>query len=97
MEIKEQINSFKDMINSYKLTYLIIASNNIGIFKSLNEKPKALLQISEEIHIEENRIEPILNALVFNKIVSKNDEGYYLEQFYFLNPLASEVYGKSLK
>ncbi len=53
----------------------------IGIFKSLNERPKALLQISEEIHIEENRIEPILNALVFNKIVSKNDEGYYLEQY----------------
>lgn len=81
LEIEKQINSFKNMINSYKLTYLIITSNNIGIFSCLEEQPKTLLQISEEIHIKKNTIEPLLNALVFNKIINKNNQGYYLEQY----------------
>lgn len=81
MEIKEQISNFKSMVNSYKLTNLIITSNNIGIFNLLNEKSKTLLQISKELNIEENRIEPILNALTFNKILSKDEKGYYLEEY----------------
>lgn len=81
MEIKNQINNFKSMVNSYKLTNLIITSNNIGIFNLLNEKSKTLLQISKELNIEENRIEPILNALTFNKILSKDEKGYYLEEY----------------
>lgn len=81
MEIKDQINNFKSMVNSYKLTNLIITSNNIGIFNLLNEKSKTLLQISKELNIEENRIEPILNALTFNKILSKDEKGYYLEEY----------------
>lgn len=81
MEVKEQINNFKSMVNSYKLTNLIITSNNIGIFNLLNEKSKTLLQISKELNIEENRIEPILNALTFNKILSKDEKGYYLEEY----------------
>lgn len=81
MEIKEQIREFKNILNSYKLTYLIITSNDIGIFNILNENEKALSQISKELKIERSRIEPILNALVFNKIISKNKEGYYLDKY----------------
>lgn len=81
MDINEQISNFKHMINNYKLTYLIIASNNLGIFNCLKEESKTLLQISKEIEIEENRIEPILNALVFNRIINKCENGYYLEEY----------------
>lgn len=81
MNIDEEISSFKSMINSYKLTSLIIAANNIGIFKCLNEKAKDLDQIAKEIRISSNRIEPILNGLVFNKVINKNEIGYYLDKY----------------
>lgn len=81
MEVKEQIDSFKHMVNSYKLTYLIIASYNIGVFDCLDEQSKSLLQMSKELKIEENRIEPILNGLVFYKIISRDQQGYYLDKY----------------
>ena len=81
MEIKEQISSFKAMVNSYKLTNLIIASNNIGLFKILNEESQSLEEISKELNISENKIEPILNGLVFNKIIRKNQTGYFLDEY----------------
>lgn len=81
MDIEEQIKNFKNMVNSYKLTYIIMTANNIGIFHCLGGKSKSLLQISKEVKIEKDRIEPILNALVCNHIISKNEEGYYLETY----------------
>lgn len=81
MNIKEEINSFKSMINSYKLTNLIIVANNIGIFNCLSEKAKNIEQIAMELKVISNRIEPILNGLVFHKIISKNEDGYYLEEY----------------
>ena len=80
MDIKEEISNFKSMVNSYKLTSLIITANNIGIFDSLNEKAKGLEQIAKEIEVPNNRIEPILNGLVFNKVIEKNETGYYLTE-----------------
>lgn len=81
MEIKDQINNLKGMINSYKLTYLIISANDMGVFNCLSKQAKTLLQISKELEIEENRIEPILNALVFHKIISKDERGFYLDEY----------------
>lgn len=81
MEIKDQIKNLKNMINSYKLTYLIISANDIGVFDCLSEQVKTLLQISKELNVEENRIEPILNALVFHKIISKDERGFYLDEY----------------
>jgi len=81
MDIKEEISNFKSMVNSYKLTSLIITANNIGIFDILNEKAKGLEQIAKEIKIPNNRIEPILNGLVFNKVIEKNETGYYLTEY----------------
>lgn len=81
MEIKEQTQKLKKMVNSYKLTHLIITANNIGLFNSLDNNSKTLMQISEELKLEESRIEPILNALTFYEIISKNDSGYYLDAY----------------
>lgn len=81
MDIKEEISSFKSMINSYKLTNLIIVANNIGIFNCLSENAKSIKQIAMELEIINDRIEPILNGLVFYKIISKNERGYYLEEY----------------
>lgn len=81
MDIKEEISSFKSMINSYKLTNLIIAANNIGIFNCLSENEKSTEQIAKEIEVISDRIEPILNGLVFYKIISKNENGYYLDEY----------------
>lgn len=81
MEIEKQISYFKDKVNQYKLTYLIISSNKIGIFDCLNETGKTLGQISKELEIEESRIEPILNALVFYKIVNRDEKNYYLKEY----------------
>mgnify|MGYP005783048037 CR=1 FL=1 len=81
MNIKEEISSFKSMINSYKLTNIIITANNIGIFKCLNENNKSVEQIARELNVLSDRIEPILNGLVFYKIISKNENGYYLDEY----------------
>lgn len=81
MNIKEQTNNFKNMINSYKLTYLIISSNKIGIFDCLQENSKNLNQIAKELKIESNRIEPILNSLVCNKIIDKDKNGYFVSEY----------------
>lgn len=81
MDIKEEISSFKSMINSYKLTNLIITANSIGIFNCLTERHKSIEQIAKELDIMSNRIEPILNGLVFYKIISKNKDGYYLDEY----------------
>lgn len=81
MDIKDEIKSFKSMLNGYKLTNLIITSNNIGIFNCLVEEPKRLGKIAKELGLLSNKIEPILNALVFYKIISKNEEGYYLNEY----------------
>lgn len=81
MNIKEEISNFKSMVNSYKLTSLIITANNIGIFNKLSEAPKNLEQIAKEIEIPSDRIEPLLNGLVFNKIIDKNENGYCLTEY----------------
>lgn len=81
MGIKEEISNFKSMINSYKLTNLIITANNIGLFNCLTEDDKNIEQIAKELDVMINRIEPILNGLVFYKIISKNKNGYYLDEY----------------
>lgn len=81
MNIKEEISNFKSMVNSYKLTSLIITANNIGIFNKLSEAPKNLEQIAKEIEIPSDRIEPLLNGLVFNKMIDKNENGYCLTEY----------------
>lgn len=81
MEVKEQIKKLKEMINGYKLTYLIMSANNIGLFNILDNKEKTLTQIAMELNLEEDRIEPILNGLTFHKIISKNKDSYYLEEY----------------
>ena len=79
MEIKEQTKKMKEMINGYKLTYLIMSANNIGLLNILDDKGKTLTQIAMELSLEEDRIEPILNGLTFHKMISKNKDSYYLE------------------
>ena len=74
MNLKEEISNFKSMVNSYKLTNLMITANNIGIFNSLSEDTKNLEQIAKEIKVQSDRIEPILNGLVFHKIIEKNEK-----------------------
>ena len=81
MEVKEQTKKLKEMINGYKLTYLIMSANNIGILNILDDKGKTLTQIAMELHLEEDRIEPILNGLTFHKMISKNNNSYYLEEY----------------
>lgn len=81
MNLKEEISNFKSMVNSYKLTNLMITANNIGIFNSLSEDTKNLEQIAKEIKVQSDRIEPILNGLVFHKIIEKNEKGYYLDEY----------------
>lgn len=79
--MKEQAKKIKEMINSYKLTYLIICAKDIGVWECLDRQSKTLLQIAEELEIETGRIEPILNALTSYKIISKDETGYYLEEY----------------
>lgn len=81
MDIKEQMSNFKSMVNSYKLTSLIITAKNIGIFDILTENVKNLEQISKKIKISSDIIEPILNGLVFHKLINKNKDGYYLAEY----------------
>lgn len=81
MDIEEEIRNFKSMVNSYKLTNLIIVANNVGVFNCLSEEAKNIEQIAKELVIISDRIEPILNGLVFYRIISKNEKGYYLDEY----------------
>lgn len=81
MEVREQTRKLKEMINSYKLTYLIISANEIGIWDSLSNETKDLSQIAKDLKVEENRLEPILNALTSHKMISKDKNGYYLDEY----------------
>ncbi len=81
MEVEEQTRKLKEMINSYKLTYLIISANEIGIWDCLSDQSKDLLQIAKDLTLEASRLEPILNALTSYKIISKNKKGYYLDEY----------------
>lgn len=81
MEIEEQTKKLKQMINSYKLTYLIISANEIGIWDYLGDQSKSLSQIAKDLKLEESRLEPILNALTSHKIISKDKNGYYLDEY----------------
>lgn len=81
MEVEEQTRKLKEMINSYKLTYLIISASEIGIWNYLSDQSKDLLQIAKDLKLEENRLEPILNALTSHKMISKDKNGYYLDEY----------------
>ncbi len=47
----------------------------------LTEEDKSIEQIAKELDVMSNRIEPILNGLVLHKIISKNENGYYLDEY----------------
>lgn len=81
MNIADEIYNFNSMVNSYKITSLIVSANNLRIFDNLSENSKSLQEISNKIAIPADRIEPLLNGLVFYKIISKNEEGYYLDEY----------------
>lgn len=81
MEVEEQTRKLKEMINGYKLTYLIISANEIGIWDCLSNQSKDLSQIAKDLKVKESRLEPILNALTSHKMISKNKNGYYLDEY----------------
>lgn len=81
MEIKEQIASFKKMINGYKLTYLILAAKEINIFNTLTETPISLESYAALLNIPTERIEPILNGLACYQLIAKNEAGYFLKNY----------------
>lgn len=81
MEVEEQTRKLKEMINSYKLTYLIISANEIGIWDCLSNQSKDLSQIAKDLKVKESRLEPILNALTSHKMISKDKNGYYLDEY----------------
>ena len=62
MNIQNEISSFKNMLNGYKLTFVIDTANKIGIFKALDVIPKKIENIALELNLEKDKIEPILNA-----------------------------------
>lgn len=54
MNIADEIYNFKSMVNSYKITSLIVSANNLRIFDNLSENSKSLQEISNEIAIQAN-------------------------------------------
>lgn len=81
MGIEKEIKDFKGMVNSYKITYILIAANNLKIFDALDEKSKSLENIADQININSDRIEPILNALTHYKLIRKDENGYFLDEY----------------
>lgn len=81
MEISNQIKDFKDLVNSYKITNIIINAKEIGIFNVLSNKKISLNEISSSLNIKVERIEPILNMLAFYKLIEKENNTYYLSTY----------------
>lgn len=81
MKQNEHIGKVKGLVNGYKSTYIMITAARIGIFNVLNDKPKLLSDIAEAIHIENRKVEPILNALAHYEIIEKSDSGYTMIEF----------------
>lgn len=81
MNIQNEISSFKNMLNGYKLTFVIDTANKIGIFKALDVIPKKIESIALELNLEKDKIEPILNALTAKELINKNEDGYFLDKY----------------
>ena len=60
MEVNEQIKNFKDLVNSYKVTSIIIAAKEIGLFNILTNNKISVEEIAKRLKLERDRIEPIL-------------------------------------
>lgn len=81
MTQQEKNRKIKQMVNSYKVSLIIINAEKIGIFHCLTEEAKILGEIAKELKLTIEKIEPILNALVCYGIVEKNERGYYIDAY----------------
>lgn len=52
MEVNEQIKNFKDLVNSYKVTSIIIAAKEIGLFNILTNNKISVEEIAKRLKLE---------------------------------------------
>lgn len=78
---QDKIRQIKEMINSYKISHLIMTANDLGIFNVINTEPILIKNIADKLDLNVSKVEPLLNSLVFHNVLSKNNKGYYLEYF----------------
>ena len=90
MEVNEQIKNFKDLVNSYKVTSIIIAAKEIGLFNILTNNKISVEEIAKRLKLERDRIEPILNMLAFYNLIQKEDSTYFLNTYNDVLNLNSE-------
>ncbi|MFR2534423.1 MAG: methyltransferase [Clostridia bacterium] len=81
MDSIEKAKKIRKMVNQYKVSYILIQAEKLGIFRYVDKKPKTSLEIAKALQIEENRLEPLLNALVCDEWICKNNKGYYLDEY----------------
>lgn len=81
MDVNEQIKNFKDLVNSYKITSIIVSAKELGIFKILTNQKISLEEISMKLNIKAERIEPILNMLAFYNLIQKEEDNYFLNTY----------------
>lgn len=81
MKSNEKINDLKSLVNGYKSTFLIISAARLGVFDELSKGHVSALDISKNLGVSENKLEPLLNALVNLEILKKCENEFFLDEF----------------
>lgn len=81
MKTNNHVSVVKNLVNGYKSTYVLIVAGRIGIFDVLSKGEMSISDLSDLLGFEERKIEPIMNALVYFGLVSKNKEKYILDKY----------------
>lgn len=85
--MKEQVQAFRQLINGYKISSIIMTANEIGLFHAIDTTPQNIHDISEELNLPKEKLSPILNALVYYNLIEKDDDLYYFKgEGSLLNP-----------
>lgn len=90
MEIYEKVSNLKKLVNGYKASQIISSAEQLKIFEVLDKKPIDCNNLSNTLNINCSKLEAILNALVCLNLVSKNDYGFFLDEYYDVLSIKSE-------
>lgn len=82
MDNFQKVGIVKKITNGYKGARVISAAEELGIFKILGRTPIKGSEVAAKANIEIKKMEAILNALTCMGVIEKNEEGFWLGDYY---------------
>lgn len=87
MSIPEQIGNIRRQVNGYKISELLMSTEDLGLFKALTEFGGKVDTLAELLDIEQDRLTALLNALVSAGFLEKEGSIYSIsDEYQLLSP-----------